>query len=100
MEVSQKAKIRTTTRPSYIIPGHRPKGLYILLQRYLQVHHVHCCSSHNLENGISLNTRCITNEQLMKMWYTVEYNDVYSVVKEYETMKFVEGRTELKTNLS
>ena len=54
----------------------------------------HCGSNHKLENGTSLNACRITNDWIMKMWYTVEYNAVYSVVKKYENIKSVEERGE------
>lgn len=42
VEVSQKARIRTTIWPSYDTPEHIHKGLHILQQKYLPIY-VYCC---------------------------------------------------------
>lgn len=37
MEFPQKSRTKSTQQSSYTIPGYVPKGLYILLQKYLLV---------------------------------------------------------------
>lgn len=45
VENSQIAKIRSAVRPSPAAPWHIPKGLGVLLHRFL-LNHVLCCRSH------------------------------------------------------